>query len=161
MAQRGGMVTNQLIIGEAQSPIIDAGEADIVAGFEPIETLRSLHYGREGCIVFMNRSRVVPYSMTMQGKSYPNLAFFLDQMKARASTVVAVDAARLAGEAGNPRALGMVMLGLMAGTGVFPFSAGELRAVLEAFSPAGRAEVNLRAFDAGMKISPQLQITFR
>ncbi len=44
MAQRGGVVESSLLLGGWRSPRIDLGEADIILGFEPLETLRSLPY---------------------------------------------------------------------------------------------------------------------
>jgi indolepyruvate ferredoxin oxidoreductase beta subunit len=157
MAQRGGMVTNQLVIGEARSPIIDAGEADVIAGFEPLETLRSLPVGKEGCVVFMSTVGIVPYTLTVQGRCYPDLDVFIAELRRKASAVISIDAVRVAAQAGNPRAMSAVMIGLMAGAGVFPFPADRLREALADLSPAGRAEQSLRAFDAGMRLAPPLR----
>ncbi len=43
MAQRGGVVESTVLIG-CKSPKIGHGEADILLGFEPMETLRALPY---------------------------------------------------------------------------------------------------------------------
>jgi len=40
MAQRGGVVESSIVFGTAQSTIISDGEADVLVGFEPSETLR-------------------------------------------------------------------------------------------------------------------------
>jgi len=42
MAQRGGIVESAVIMGGATSPIVSNGEADVLVGFEPMETLRAL-----------------------------------------------------------------------------------------------------------------------
>ncbi|MBW2482094.1 MAG: 2-oxoacid:acceptor oxidoreductase family protein, partial [Deltaproteobacteria bacterium] len=41
MAQRGGVVESSLVFGDARSTIISDGEADLLVGFEPAETLRA------------------------------------------------------------------------------------------------------------------------
>jgi indolepyruvate ferredoxin oxidoreductase beta subunit len=42
MAQRGGVVESAIVFGDTGSSIIADGEADILVGFEPSETLRAL-----------------------------------------------------------------------------------------------------------------------
>jgi indolepyruvate ferredoxin oxidoreductase beta subunit len=42
MAQRGGSVVCELRLGDVHSPMIPEGEADLIMGFEPVETVRSL-----------------------------------------------------------------------------------------------------------------------
>ena len=42
MAQRGGVVESAIVFGSAKSTIISDGEADVLVGFEPSETLRSV-----------------------------------------------------------------------------------------------------------------------
>lgn len=45
MAQRGGVVTSHIRFGEkVLSPAIPEGEADILVGFEPAESLRWIHH---------------------------------------------------------------------------------------------------------------------
>ena len=42
MAQRGGVVESTLLLGGYLSPTISPGEADVLLGFELLETLRAL-----------------------------------------------------------------------------------------------------------------------
>ena len=42
MAQRGGIVESAVLMGEVTSPIVSNGEADVLIGFESMETLRAL-----------------------------------------------------------------------------------------------------------------------
>ena len=48
MAQRGGSVTSHVRIGEAYSPLIAQGGADIILAFEPAEAVRNLAYLKKG-----------------------------------------------------------------------------------------------------------------
>ena len=50
MAQRGGVVESAMVFGDAHSPIISDGEADILLGFEPAETLRALQKCNAGSV---------------------------------------------------------------------------------------------------------------
>ena len=52
MAQRGGVVESTILLGGWKSPKLGFGEADIVLGFEPLETLRGLRYLKQGGVVF-------------------------------------------------------------------------------------------------------------
>ncbi|MEM0098796.1 MAG: 2-oxoacid:acceptor oxidoreductase family protein, partial [Thermoplasmata archaeon] len=42
MAQRGGIVTVDMRIGDVYGPIIPKGKLDLIIGFEAMETLRAL-----------------------------------------------------------------------------------------------------------------------
>ena len=42
MAQRGGVVESVVLLGGWRAPKLDYGEADVLLGFEPLETLRGL-----------------------------------------------------------------------------------------------------------------------
>ncbi len=64
MAQRGGVVESTILLGGWKSPKLGFGEADIVLGFEPLETLRGLRYlkqggvhGRHPAVVRLRRAR--------------------------------------------------------------------------------------------------------
>ena len=54
MAQRGGVVESAMIFGDAASSLISDGEADILAGFEPLETLRALGKCNKKTVVITN-----------------------------------------------------------------------------------------------------------
>lgn len=60
MAQRGGSVTSHVRIGEAYSPLIAQGGADIILAFEPAEAVRNLAYLKKGGIVITNNVPVKP-----------------------------------------------------------------------------------------------------
>ena len=49
MAQRGGNVFSNLRIGDSMhAPLLQSGQADVILGFEPGETVRMLHYLKPG-----------------------------------------------------------------------------------------------------------------
>ncbi len=151
MAQRGGSVSNQVLMGGVRSPVIEPGEADALLGFEPVEAARSAALIRPGSVVIVSRSRVVPFSLTASGGSYPGEDALLSPLSDRAGAFHLLDAAELAASAGNVRAIGPVMLGALSSTGILPFSSRILRSVLEDLSPAGRLEISLTAYDLGLQ----------
>ncbi len=151
MAQRGGAVTNQVILGSARSPVIDPGQADVVVGFEPIEAARSAALPRPGALVIVSRSCIVPYSLTASGGTYPDVEGILAPLRAIAGRMATIDACGLAARAGDARAVGPVMLGALAAAAVLPFSASDLRVTLSDLSLGSRRAVSLAAFDLGLR----------
>ena len=73
MAQRGGHVICTVRIGEnAKGPIIDAGSAHLLVGFEPIETLREIHLIKQGGCVLMSSHVQYPVAVSMGQAEYPS-----------------------------------------------------------------------------------------
>ena len=59
MAQRGGIVESAVVMGDINSPIVARGEADILIGFEPMETLRAIGKVRpNGLVLKIGRAHV-------------------------------------------------------------------------------------------------------
>lgn len=73
MAQRGGVVHSFVLMGGYHSPKISAGEADILLGFEPLETVRALPFLKPGGVVLSSDSPVPPVSTTTGKETYPSL----------------------------------------------------------------------------------------
>gem|GEM_PF-2458 len=156
MAQRGGMVTNQIIMGNLRSPKIDEGEADIIAGLEPLETLRSLQFGKNGCIVFINLSEITPFTLTSKGEKYPDIGWIIEKISKRTSLLYTLNATGLAEKAGNRKSAQLVMLGFMVGAGVFPFSYDILRNVIQDISPPKRVMADIGALTLGFETAKKL-----
>ncbi len=77
MAQRGGVVESAIVFGDAQSTIISNGEADVLLGFEPSETLRALNKCNENTVVITNLSPLPPFTVAIGRGVYPDI----DKMK--------------------------------------------------------------------------------
>ena len=71
MAQRGGIVVSTVVLGDLKSPIISLGEADIVLGFEALETFRALDRCHAGTLVIANTATIVPYPVAIGQAQYP------------------------------------------------------------------------------------------
>lgn len=111
MAQRGGSVQSAVIIDCGISPVIPDGRADVVLGFEPVETARALPFMSSRTVVYMNTTPVIPYILGQrfvlgQGRAeYPDVKQLLDSIRAVTPWTHAFDATRYAAEAGSARAL--------------------------------------------------------
>lgn len=151
MAQRGGAVINQVLIGDVRSPLIEPGEADVLVGFEPMETARSTPFVGPSTIVISSTSRIVPYVLTAAGGSYPSIDDLLGPVERICARMHRIDAASLAAGAGNALAIGPVMLGALGGLGALPFEARHLRETLAGLSTGSRRDVDLKAFDLGLR----------
>ena len=73
MAQRGGVVESTILLGGWKSPKLGFGEADIVLGFEPLETLRGLRYLKRGGVVFSSTDAIPPFSVSAGREAAPGL----------------------------------------------------------------------------------------
>ena len=70
MAQKGGSVMSHLRIGKCHSPMIGSGEADLIIGFEPSETVRMLPFLKKGGAVITSDRAVMPVTAALKGSSY-------------------------------------------------------------------------------------------
>ncbi len=149
MAQRGGIVTTDIKIGDAHSPLIEAGDADLVIGFEPAETLRSLGKVGEKTYVITNSARIVPFTVSLGISSYPNKEEILKELKNKVKRLYIIDAETLANEAGNILSLNMVLLGGAAAIENFPIDEETIIETMKENLPPKTIEINLKAFRLG------------
>jgi indolepyruvate ferredoxin oxidoreductase beta subunit len=149
MAQRGGVVESALVFGDARSTIISDGEADILVGFEPAETLRALNKCNANTVVITNLAPLMPFTVNIGKGVYPDLAELQELIRAKTAKLIAFNAASLAKEAGNVLAVNMVLLGALTQTGVLPFSADNVKKAMKRKTKKEFLDSNLKAFDLG------------
>ena len=155
MAQRGGIVESTVRIGNVHGPIIPDGKADLVLGFEPVETLRAMRKTSPETLVITNTYPVVPANVSMAGATYPDPDETVEKIRAICANTVALDATCIAKELGNALAVNSVLLGVVAGTGILPFETDVLRDVVMANVPRKAVEVNERAYARGFEIGAE------
>lgn len=111
MSQRGGSVESHVRFSSASvfSPLIPAGEADIVVALERLEALRASEWCRPGGKILMDDRKIVPVTVTSGPAKYPEDC--LQQIRALDAQVTVIGAFSIAEELGEPRAANMVMLG--------------------------------------------------
>lgn len=149
MAQRGGVVSTELKIGDARSPLIEMGEADLILAFEPLEALRSIHkLNDEGCVV-TNITPIKPFNINVNEKSYPEIESILEELESKSHKLYALNALDIAKEAGHILSLNMVMLGGAAAVTNFPLGKNLLKESMRDNLPQRSLEINFRAFDKG------------
>jgi len=154
MAQRGGAVLCTVRIGEnVSSPMIPEGQADILLGFEPIETLRNVKYASEKTLIIMGDEKIPPPGLTLKGESYPQTEEILERLGRFSKNIVIVEALRLAKEAGSTMMQNAVLLGALAATRKLPIKKESLIEALRELVPAKYAKMNVKAFELGYKFA--------
>jgi indolepyruvate ferredoxin oxidoreductase beta subunit len=148
MAQRGGVVESTLVFGDAESTIISNGEADVIVGFEPCETLRTMNKGNADTVVITNLTPLPPFTVAIGKGVYPDLQLVQKLIREKAKKLIAFDATALAKEAGNVLAVNIVLLGALLQTGVLPLRVKDVKEAIVART--GKfSETNLKAFELG------------
>ncbi len=152
MAQRGGIVETNIVLGW-RSPLISEGEADVLVGLEPVETLRALPRCRKDTLILSNTDPVVPQIVKDGLAQYPDVEEALEQLKRHFSSVYLFPAEKLAQEGGTSRGLNMVVLGALAGAEVLPIPKETWCKALERSVKPKFLEANRKAFEAGYEIT--------
>ena len=153
MAQRGGHVVCTVRIGDnAKGPIVDPGSAHILVGFEPVETLREIHLVREDGCVLMSSHVQYPVAVSMGKAEYPSHDDIIKRMNMFTDKIVEFDAMELAVKAGSTRALNMVMLGAIIGTGIVPITEDAAINVVKETFPKKFEKINVDATRLGLEL---------
>ena len=143
MSQRGGSVITYVRIGsDVHSPLIDPGEADFVLSFEKLEALRAEYFLKKDGVLISNTQEILPMPVIMGSTTYP-------EANPTQEKTVLLDALTLAEEAGNARAINIVLLGVLSRFMDWPQEKWE--AAIAACVPAKTLETNLKAFRAGVE----------
>jgi indolepyruvate ferredoxin oxidoreductase beta subunit len=150
MAQRGGVVESAVLMGDVTSPIVSMGEADVLVGFEPLETLRTLGKCNKDTLVITNVQPLPPFTVSVGQGVYPPVDGIMELITAKVGRVIALRGNDLAEEAGNPLSLNMVMLGALIGSGSVDISAEGMKEIISTSTKKAFLESNLKAFDKGM-----------
>ena len=120
MAQKGGSVMSHLRIGEdALTPMIGSGEADLIIGFEPSETVRMLPFLKKGGAIITSDRAVMPVTAALKGSSYKgsDMTEYLKSLSDIGKLVI-VDTEAAVKEVGSPKAMNMILLGAASRAGL-------------------------------------------
>ena len=148
MSQRGGSVVTYVRFGDkVYSPVIDKGQADFIVSFELLEAARWTSYLKPGGKIIVNTQQINPMPVIIGAAEYPeNLA---EKMIAAGLDVDAMDALTLAEQAGNAKAVNLVLMGRL--SRYFDIPEEEWMAAIEASVPPKFLELNKKAFHLGLE----------
>jgi indolepyruvate ferredoxin oxidoreductase beta subunit len=158
-SQRGGAVMSHLRISrrEQYGPFIPEGQADVILGLEPVETLRVLaQYGHPGVIVIANSRPVYTMAVTMGMAEYPGTEKIARTLEELSSTAWLIGATDIALELGASILTNIIMVGALVGSGALPLQTEALEAELRGSLPSDRLELNLQAARRGLEEARRL-----
>ena len=153
MAQRGGVVESAIVFGDSDSTIISDGEADVLVGFEPSETIRAINKCNSKTVVITNLSPLPPFTVAIGKGTYPDLNEVQNLIRAKTANLIAFDAADLAKEAGQVMSVNMVLLGAMIQTDILPLTADSIKEIIKTKTKKAFVYINLKAFDLGFSVA--------
>ena len=146
MSQRGGSVVTYVRWGEkVYAPIVDKGQADVILSFELLEAARWTEYLKPGGRMIANTQQINPMPVITGAAAYPEK--LAEKIKALGIDLDAIDALKLAEEAGSSKAVNIVLLGRLSKW--FDFTEAEWMDALEKSVPPKFLELNKRAFALG------------
>jgi len=150
MAQRGGAVTSDVRIGrKVLAPTVLEGQADVLLGFEPLETLRNLKYASKKTLVIMSDERIPPPELTSKNIDYPSMDEIFEKIQTFTKKILIVKTTRLAEEAGSSLTQNIVLIGALAATEKLPVKRESLVEAIKELVPARHVKTNIKAFDLG------------
>ena len=150
MAQRGGSVVTYVRIGDQViSPLIEKGEADLIVAFEQLEALRWIEFLKPNGLVIVNEQKISPMPVIIGAAKYPADVF--DRLDRAGVQTVRVDAPAIAAQSGNPKAVNIVLLGMLAKR--LPMARELWVDAIAAKSPAAFESANQEAFNKGWNIA--------
>lgn len=150
MAQRGGVVESALLIGLA-SPKIGLGEADVILGFEPLETLRALPYLKPGGTVLSSTEYVPPLSVCTGKAENTPLEIIKEKVDTCAGKAYYLPCLSLGLEAGAVQSGNIALLGALCATGCIPLKPEQLAETIKSVMKPKIADINLKALELGVK----------
>ena len=145
MAQRGGVVESAIALGGWKSPKIGLGEADILLGFDLMETQRALPYLRAGGAVFSGLEMLPPPGVLTGREKAPDEVVIKAAIETAAGRAWYVPIRAIGVDLGAPQIGNIALLGAVCASGLLPFDFAALEAGIRKHLPARQAEANVRA----------------
>ena len=159
MAQRGGPVMGHIQIGgDAISPQIRPGEADVLLGFEIGEAVRrGVTYLKKGGLAIINTKKLPPVEVISGMMKYPQEDNLLEILGKITDKIIAFDATKLAEKAGDAVATNVIILGALTASGLLPFNEETiLNTIKQSLRPEFH-ELNIKALNLGASEYHKLQ----
>jgi indolepyruvate ferredoxin oxidoreductase beta subunit len=153
-AQRGGAVFSSVRVSKTREygPLMPDGQAHLILGLEPLETLRMVQkYANPETVVISNVYPVVPASVSANREEYPDMVELESVVSALCKKAWFIDATTIALDLKAPIAMNIVMAGALLGSGQLNLTVEDIKAELRENLPPDRLELNYKALERGMK----------
>ncbi len=151
MAQRGGVVESVVLLGGWLSPKLGHAEADVLMGFEPLETLRALPYLAPQGRIFSSLDPLPPVSVNLGKEVYPAIEDIKAAVLAKCSSATFLPCRSLGLEAGSIQAGNTVLLGALCAANMLPFGADAIEAGIRKYLAPKIVDANIKALQLGVK----------
>ncbi|MBN2362574.1 indolepyruvate oxidoreductase subunit beta [candidate division WOR-3 bacterium] len=149
MSQRGGSVTSSVKYAKKVfSPVITCGQADILLSFELLESLRQLHFLKDGGFLAVNEMRIDPLPVAVGNFEYPG------DIKEKLTSIVGaknllfVNAVEAAQTLNDMRTMNVFLIGAVSSKMPEITQKSWEKAVRERL-PEKAFEINMKAFEMG------------
>ncbi len=157
LAQRSGSISAHIRIGEAFSPMVPYGTADLIISMEASESLRYIEYLKTGGTIVSSSRLMHPVIETnkivanrRENLEYVTLDAIKENLVKVTKDIHLIDSTALASEAGNPRTENVVLLGAASSIDGFPLTAEQLVDAIKSIVPGRTVEQNVKAFELGV-----------
>jgi len=143
--QRGGSVLNCVRISkETQcSPLIPAGQADVIVAMEPVEALRMLkQFGNRNVTTIVNPRPLEPTDIDK----------LMEAIKRLSARTVVINATDEAQKLGNAMLANVIIVGAIIGSGILPLDKESIEPLLQEKFPKAVA-LNMMALDRGIELA--------
>ena len=148
MAQRGGSIVAYARIGsKVESPLIETGRADVIVGFEILETARALPMLKKDGTVIVNMKYIQPSCMVVGPK--PKKADELMVLLRGRAKVHEVDGIGIAEKLGNTLVVNTILLGALSALPEIPVKVESFQQAIAGRLKEKFINLNLRAFQLG------------
>lgn len=151
-SQRGGSVMSHLRVSASgeMGVLIGAGRAQIIVGFEPLETLRMARdYANKQTIIIYDNRPAYPLSVLIGEETYPDLAEMQAELQKICRAAYVVEAANLAQQADNPKGANIALMGALAALPQMPLEPEEYLQTLSQRFEGALLELNRKVFELG------------
>lgn len=149
MSQRGGSVVTYVRFGDKiYSPIVDEGEADFIISFEKLEAARWLSFLKKSGKIITSTQEIDPMPVITGAAEYPT--DLIEKMREKSVDILAIDALKLAQEAGSSKSTNVVLMGVLSRFMDFPSEVWQT--AIEECVPKKFLEINKKAFELGANI---------
>ena len=148
MAQRGGSIVAYARIGDkVESPLIETGNADVLVGFEILETARALPMLKRNGDVVVNM-KYIPPSCVQSGVKFKKTGELMQLLKSKAR-VFEVDGIGIADKLGNLLVVNTVLLGALSALPENPVKQEAFKQAIAARLKEKYVNLNIKAFQLG------------
>jgi indolepyruvate ferredoxin oxidoreductase beta subunit len=152
-SQRGGSVASHVRISKkmAYSPLTPEGHADIILGFEPLESLRILTlFGNESSFVITNTRPIHTMAVVIGDAEYPSFEAIKEGIAKLSQKAWYIDASKIALDMGMPLLTNIIMTGALVGAGLLPIDKDRFKDRFRMNFNKEQLALNVKAFEMGI-----------